>query len=733
MTFFWAPHTNVTPQSREGFTMNLRSLLIVAAGYFAATGAQATSIFDDLPSFSEPPSASDHGIDDGADKPAPGMFAPGYDILDALDRAQGNFGIAIDILAQGLEDRADYASILHLAPKILPYQPRNVTLLRLHALALAASGALTDAEVALSTIPYGTATDDGPLPPLIDAMLLIRRGQPGQAVPLIETALTRAPNHAYAHNLLGLVHAQLGDMDAASAQFTQATQLAPGTALFWRNLGIVETRRDYPALATEALRRAIALQDDDCVALAALARIYETSLRLAEAEALIEQCLFGDHPEGRVAADLVRLQVDQHRFEAALHSITRHAADLDAPDALTAEVYLRLNRPQEALAATLSAPPSPDIALRHALALGMTGDVAGARTLLQDQRTAGGADPPAAFAEAALSVALGQPIDPQVKTIIEAAPSLLAPLAWYNALMTAASGDAQAAATIAKAADDMLPGVRFQGVPTDDWQTLATPRHRTKAALAMLWLLREYDVAARADFAALAEQADLVQARYFAALTDLRQKDRRGAVAHLTSPAAIPDGFVSAQILLGELYLSLGQLEDALAHYRKAIAQVEDGGALMKVGVLADMLDQPLIAEDALRRYIALYPDSFIGYNQLAWVLVQRETRLPEALALAQKADALQPANAGVLDNIGWIHVLMGQTERALPVLRQANQTSGNRNPDILHHLAVAEAAAGNKTDSLALAKQFLSIAPEGHSAAAKITLLIKTLEPGGF
>jgi tetratricopeptide (TPR) repeat protein len=282
-------------------------------------------------------------------------------------------------------------------------------------------------------------------------------------------------------------------------------------------------------------------------------------------------------------------------------------------------------------------------------------------------------------------------------------------------------------AKIAARADNLLPGVQFVGVPASDWVALAQPANRRSAALGLLWLMRGNDLAARGAFAAVSGEVHLV--RYLDAIAATRLGDRQVAATGLAATAAAVPEFYSAQMMMGELEAGRGRLPEAFGHYRNAVAQVEDGGALMRVALLGDTLNETDVAEDALRRFIALFPDSFIGYNQLAWLFIQREVRLDEALVLAQQADQLQPGNASVLDNLGWVRFLNGDAAGALDTLREANRISGSGNPDIVYHLAATEAKAGSKDAAKALLLRFGDLGTASHPAADKARALLETLQ----
>ncbi|KNX40163.1 lipoprotein NlpI [Roseovarius tolerans] len=658
--------------------------------------------------------------------------AQGLDLMRSprdlmLQIAQQNFEKAIEILGRELAERADYASILELAPQIRQVMTENPHILWLHALALAANQETDQAAELLELDAAADRTGDSPLPLLAQAMLALRTDGADAASDYVAQAIARAPDHAYAHNLAGIIASQQGNMDLARASFAEAVRLAPESKIFWRNLGLADFAGDRIETAADWLQKALDLDGSDCVSLIALAQVYEAWQRLGEAEDLLRRCLASDRPDTRAAVQLIRLQVAGNRFEAALETATGHAAALVDPAAVVAEIHLLRNRPDLALAA-LDAAAGPS-RIQRAFAQAMTGDPAAALAQIQGMSASGSVGPAQALAEAALAAAQGSPVGAASREVLAADSQSRARLAWFDALSRSRAEGAGAAAETARAAADMMPGVRFEGVPEDDWAALSDGENRVRAALGMLWFLRGYDLASRDVFARLLADADIQQARYFTALADVRLGNLASARTRLAEAVFAAPSYYSAQNLLGEVALNLGYHTEALEAYRKAVAVVEDGGALMKVGLLADFLDEPAIAEDALRRFIALHPKSFIGYNQLAWVMVQRETRLDEALQLAEKADSLKPGNASILDNIGWIHHLRGDDRKALPLLREANKRSGNMNPDILYHLAVVEAKSGSVVESLALLDRFVDVAPASHVAAARAKELRARLE----
>lgn len=208
-------------------------------------------------------------------------------------------------------------------------------------------------------------------------MLLIAKGDPGQAATMLERATALAPGHAKAHNGLGTALAGLGRVQAAAAAFRAALDLdagmtgaahnlarlqgglgqwrqardlladivarAPDNAAAWTDLGTAEFHCRHGQAAEAALRRAVALAGDgqacdgkaaDGLATRNLATLFKVQGRSAAADILARR---SDDPLARfMAATTMPAILDsadqadrvERRFLAALD---------DAPDRVVAD------------------------------------------------------------------------------------------------------------------------------------------------------------------------------------------------------------------------------------------------------------------------------------------------------------------------------------------------------------------------------------------------------------
>jgi len=113
---------------------------------------------------------------------------------------------------------------------------------------------------------------------------------------------------------------------------------------------------------------------------------------------------------------------------------------------------------------------------------------------------------------------------------------------------------------------------------------------------------------------------------------------------------------------------------------------------------LAGQAAQDQSFKEAARLYkdvLALQPDNVLVLNNLAWVGM--EIKDAGAFGYAEKAYALAPENASVLDTYGWLLLQKGEAKRAVELLTAALRKAPG-NPIMRLHLAKALIQASDKT-----------------------------------
>lgn len=98
----------------------------------------------------------------------------------------------------------------------------------------------------------------------------------------------------------------------------------------------------------------------------------------------------------------------------------------------------------------------------------------------------------------------------------------------------------------------------------------------------------------------------------------------------------------------------------------------DDPDLLYQYGMVAELNKHYDVMEKAMRRVMASQPDNAQAYNALGYSLTERNTRLPEALKLLQKASTLAPQDPYIMDSLGWLKYRLGDKTQALELLRRA-------------------------------------------------------------
>jgi len=167
---------------------------------------------------------------------------------------------------------------------------------------------------------------------------------------------------------------------------------------------------------------------------------------------------------------------------------------------------------------------------------------------------------------------------------------------------------------------------------------------------------------------------------------------------------------------LGNLLLERGQVNEAIAHFQKALALQPDeawlhnnlGNAFAKNGQLDEAIRQ---YQEALR----LKPDHALAHNNLGLAL-GREGQMDEAIRQFEQALLLKPDHADARNNLGNALGQKGQTDEAI---RQFQETLRLK-PDHAgahYNLGVAFSQKGQMTEAIRQLQETIRLEP-GHVSA---------------
>lgn len=195
----------------------------------------------------------------------------------------------------------------------------------------------------------------------------------------------------------------------------------------------------------------------------------------------------------------------------------------------------------------------------------------------------------------------------------------------------------------------------------------------------------------------LAARVDLVSGR---------AADAERALRELVSNDASQ---LDAYDLLGQLYLSQGLADRAIAEY-KALAERSNqpAGALTMIGMIYEARGDRDAARKQYEALLADSPRSGVAANNLAWIYAE-SNRADEAIRLATIAQEELRGRAEPEDTLGWAYYHKGLTGHAIGAFERAIVRSP-RNPLYYYHLGLAHAKAGNTDKAHDAFRQALEI-----------------------
>ncbi|NVI07315.1 tetratricopeptide repeat protein [Paraburkholderia youngii] len=250
--------------------------------------------------------------------------------------------------------------------------------------------------------------------------------------------------------------------------------------------------------------------------------------------------------------------------------------------------------------------------------------------------------------------------------------------------------------------------------------------------------------------------ADAGQAYIYLAQLALEQKNEAAASDWLNKISPASQQYLAAQITRAQLLAKQGKTEEARqllanlqtsdprdvaliartdaavlfdakrypeaeARLQKATANFPDDPDLTyDYAMAAEKTGHYDVMEAQLRKLIETQPDNPQAYNALGYSLADRNQRLPEADKLVEKASALAPNDAFIMDSVGWVKYRMGNTADAIKLLRKAYSLQPNA--EIGAHLGEVLWKAGEQEQARAAFREARKLEPNNET-------LVKTLQ----
>jgi tetratricopeptide (TPR) repeat protein len=146
-----------------------------------------------------------------------------------------------------------------------------------------------------------------------------------------------------------------------------------------------------------------------------------------------------------------------------------------------------------------------------------------------------------------------------------------------------------------------------------------------------------------------------------------------------------------------DTYLALTQIYTRLKRWPDAAAALDSASGLSTKpdeklyvyflrGVAADRQKHYDEAEAEFNKALAIDPQNATILNYLGYMLADRGVKLPEALTMIKKAVELDPQNGAYLDSLGWVYFKSGEYDLAEVNLRKAMERMST-DPTVHDHL----------------------------------------------
>ncbi|MEO6911256.1 MAG: tetratricopeptide repeat protein, partial [Edaphobacter sp.] len=569
------------------------------------------------------------------------------------------------------------------------------------------------------------------------ADLYFKIGRIREAVSVAQDRVTKDPNDVDAHMLLGKVYLRsLGDM-----QTPQSGQILK--------------------LAIAEYEKLVQLKPKDVETHLLLGQLYGLNHDSTKAEAQFKEAQKLDANSEEVALNMARLyseEGDAKRAADVLNGIPAEDRSARIEFALGA-TYDQLRKPQEAAAAYRRAldlePGNLDSERGLASALLADGKLDDALKILQKIVTAEPQDAQSQIRISEIERRQGH-YDQALATLEKAKP--LAPssleLSYNEALIYDSLGRYdEATGVLTKLVTDTAhPDGKYsegekanRGIFLDRLGIIYREQNKTPEAVAaykqMVELGGDYvkngyqgqvdayrdahqwkDATAAAAIAAKAQPKDQgTQLMYAGQLADTGQVEQGIALAkaQISAHGSEPDDR-EAYLALTQIYTRLKRWPDASAALDSAAALSAKPSEKLYVyflrGVLADRQKHYDEAETEFQKALAIDPQNATILNYAGYMLADRGVKLPEALTMIQKAVDLDPQNGAYLDSLGWVYFKSGQYDLAEENLRKAMERIST-DPTVHDHLGEVYEKTGKL--KLAVAQWERSMTEYAHSLPA--------------
>jgi Flp pilus assembly protein TadD len=195
--------------------------------------------------------------------------------------------------------------------------------------------------------------------------------------------------------------------------------------------------------------------------------------------------------------------------------------------------------------------------------------------------------------------------------------------------------------------------------------------------------------------------------------------------------AAAATGDTEARVNLADLLRADERHAEAVAVLNALITESKtpDWRLHYARGVALERLGRWEEAETDLTTALQARPNEPELLNYLGYSWIDRGERLPEAMAMVEKAVASNPRSGAMVDSLGWAHFRMGDYKKAVETLEKAVELEAG-DPEINNHLGDAYWMVGRKDEATFQWRRVLTLDPDAKIRADAEAKLASGLGP---
>ncbi len=216
--------------------------------------------------------------------------------------------------------------------------------------------------------------------------------------------------------------------------------------------------------------------------------------------------------------------------------------------------------------------------------------------------------------------------------------------------------------------------------------------------------LEKYDSAIEV-FDSIGKESPYYRVAAVQSAVDQARSDKvKEAIASLNALTAAYPADVETWTALGDAYRESQKYPDAAKAYDRAIQSTgapskKDWPLYYARAITEQESNNWKAAETDLQQALKLSPDEPQVLNYLGYSWVDQHRNIPQALAMLEKATALEPEDGYIIDSVGWAYYRLGRYGDAARTLEKAIQLVPG-DPTINDHLGDAYWKVGRKVDA---------------------------------